>query len=787
PVKDAFGQTTVTIRLKDAVTAVVQDVNLNWTPVNDAPTVPVVKGPVDGAQDVPLSTPLAWEATDVDMDALVYDVSLGLADEPLVVVSTGQQASIFNALGLDPGQHYNWQVVVRDPHGASAQQLASFTTEADKQPPVVSAVSPTSGETGVTVVWTTDELSDGQLRYQSDPDPLTSVIDSGEQVLTTGLTLNHALTLQPQHTAAWYTFEVRSQDAFGNVSDWVSGRFFVPAAPDTDPPIIAPGTLASNGATETSIWITWSTNELSNSIVRYVVDTAPAAGKLAQDLKEVVVPTLARAHSVQLTGLTAATAYRYTALSVDESNNESIGRDGLFTTAREKDGTPPGFTDGPGVQPPKVESAEIVVGTDETTTAQVRYRAQDDVDAQVNVAASLDPKTRHTIALLGLTAGTRYQYSVRIEDESANVTESGLLSFSTRNLPDLVAPVIEGIGVNPQALSAVLRLRTNEPSLLSLSWWPVAEPTLIAFTDVSVPASAHALTMENLQAATDYQYELRVKDEAINELAPVTGDFSTAEVPDVVPPTVLNSFVDNQRLESTFLEVEVNELGRLSAVLVLLEVASVQPRSGSLAQVPVEGRQINGANLGKKHRLPLTSLAPGATYRIDYVVLDASNNKTTGAVEFTAARQADTEPPQPMSWPGIEGITDMGARLVASYNEDVRFEVRYWLVDDPLNAELRSVTVPARGLTIGLSPLLAAKTYVVGVTARDGAGLVHEAELNFTTLAGADLTPPVFAKLPWQDDAQATSARLRMVLSEPVTGEATFSDADGNTRSVSIY
>jgi len=637
-------------------------------------------------------------------------------------------------------------------------------------------VSATPGTDGVTVIWETDELGDSQVRYRSEPDPVTNEVDVGEQTVATRA-LNHAITLVPQQTAAWYTFEVRSEDAFGNVSDEVSGRFFAPAAPDVDSPIIEPGTLATNGATQTSIWITWTTNELSNSAVRYLPDVAPAAAKLAQNFTEVIDPTPTRNHSVQITGLTAATTYSYTALSRDEWDNESVGTEGHFSTVAVQDVTPPEFTEGPGVNPPKVNSAEVLAGTDETTTVLVRYYPKGVADAQIKVAASMQPQTHHGVAVVGLDPAVEYEYSVRIEDQSGNFTESGLLSFRTRNLPDTDPPIAEGIGVEPKALSAVFGLRTNEPTLLNLSWWPASDLSLVAFTDVAEPTAVHALTMGNLQAATDYQYEVRAKDEAGNELAPLSGNFTTAGAPDRVPPAVLNSFVDNQRLESTFLAVELNELGRINAVLIL-EAATVQPRAGKRAQAAVEGRQINRAQLTKKHRVPLTSLEPGAQYRVDYTATDVSGNQTLGRVEFAAAHLADDKPPQPVQLPGIQGITASGARIEASYNEDVRFEVRYWPADDAQSIELRSVTQPGRNLSLGLSPLAAGRTYIAKVTARDGAGLVHESQLEFTTPTDADQTAPVFEKPPWQDDAQATSARLRMVLDEPVTGEAVFTAVD---------
>ncbi|MDP6702470.1 MAG: fibronectin type III domain-containing protein, partial [Candidatus Latescibacteria bacterium] len=399
-----------------------------------------------------------------------------------------------------------------------------------------------------------------------------------------------------EQAAQWYDFEVRSADGFGNVSDGVAGRFFTPAAPDENPPRIEAGSLRAHSATEDGIWIEWRTNERSDSRVEYALEGAAAkrAGVLevlevlevldVLEMLEVVDPTLTREHSVHLSGLTADQAYRFVASSRDAWGHVSVGAEGRFRTAAVADRVAPVFTGGPGVQPPDVESVEVVFTTDEATTAEVYYGVQGSAEAQQQVAASSQLRNEHTLALLGLTAGTEYAYRVRITDGSGNQRTSSLLGVRTRQAPDVDPPQVEGFAVVAQALRAVLDLRTNEPVGLSVSWWPAADPTAVAFTERSAPAAVHAVTMDHLQAATAYGYELRIADEAGNGLAPIEGTFRTEAEPDQVAPTVLNAFVDDQRLESTVLALELSERSRVQAQQRRLEVSDS------------DGAESNGAN-----------------------------------------------------------------------------------------------------------------------------------------------------------------------------------------------
>jgi hypothetical protein len=98
----------------------------------------------------------------------------------------------------------------------------------------------------------------------------------------------------------------------------------VSAPPDVTPPVIS--ALLASGMTETTCVITWTTNELSSSIVEYGLTAAYG------DTETVAGNTIS--HSVTLTGLTAGTNYHFMVRSADASPNvnEAVSGDNLFST-----------------------------------------------------------------------------------------------------------------------------------------------------------------------------------------------------------------------------------------------------------------------------------------------------------------------------------------------------------------------------------------------------------------------------------------------------------------------
>jgi alkaline phosphatase len=96
---------------------------------------------------------------------------------------------------------------------------------------------------------------------------------------------------------------------------------------DTTPPAIS--AVTSINITDSSVTITWTTNEASNSIVTYGTTTPPTS--------EASDATMVTSHSVAITGLSAATTYYYQVKSIDAAGNTTTDNNGgtyyTFTTS----------------------------------------------------------------------------------------------------------------------------------------------------------------------------------------------------------------------------------------------------------------------------------------------------------------------------------------------------------------------------------------------------------------------------------------------------------------------
>ena len=431
PVRNAFGQSKTTLKVKDPVAGVeiAQEITLTWMPVNDPPEKPRIAKPVNNARDVPLATVLSWSAEDVDKDPLKYDVFFARVGQPPKQVASGLEGTGYSALGLEPGGEYEWRVVARDPSGATADTVSRFTTEADKLPPRISMLSATPVADGVRVVWETDEPAAFVLNYRSAPEVATDTVNSGE-LIDTLRTKKFEVSLLALQPATWHDFSVRVRDRFQNESPPAAGRFRTLAAPDTVKPNITPGSIAVNGITEKGVWIRWATDELSTGIVTYAEQGV--AAKLAQATDGassgvVREQTLSREHAIELIGLKSKTRYRFVAESVDASGNVSKAVEDVFETAAEADIVAPKFTLGPGVRAPKVESVDIELEADEVVEAEVRYDI-DDTPEDGRVASGGNPATGHQVTLDGLLAGTTYSFQVQIVDVGGNSTLSDVFS-----------------------------------------------------------------------------------------------------------------------------------------------------------------------------------------------------------------------------------------------------------------------------------------------------------------------------------------------------------------------
>jgi hypothetical protein len=104
---------------------------------------------------------------------------------------------------------------------------------------------------------------------------------------------------------------------------------------DTTPPKITSGPVVSD-VLQTSVVISWTTDEDSDSVVKY----GRYAGKYEDQKSD---PTPSKDHQVPLKDLEPATVYRYVVESADASGNAVASKERFFETAATPTGEPPGI------------------------------------------------------------------------------------------------------------------------------------------------------------------------------------------------------------------------------------------------------------------------------------------------------------------------------------------------------------------------------------------------------------------------------------------------------------
>ncbi len=235
--------------------------------------------------------------------------------------------------------------------------------------------------------------------------------------------------------------------------------------PDTTAPVIS-NVVVSN-ITSSSAIVTWDTDEAADSTVNY--GTTSGYGSTQADASFVT------SHSVNLTGLSANTAYHYEVVSKDPSNNSTSSSDNTFLTQAASSSTPPTITTTtpsttslpiPTVNPnPGDKEAPVVqittdlskpfkeapsisgTATDNFAVYSVEYSLDDGVNwLPVDSVTGLASKSvSFAFKPAGLPDGN-YSIIARAIDPSANVGVSSEKVLIIDVLPPLIGPSVVSFG-----------------------------------------------------------------------------------------------------------------------------------------------------------------------------------------------------------------------------------------------------------------------------------------------------------------------------------------------------
>ncbi len=771
PVANAFGETQADILVTDPATGATatQEVTLIWTRVNDAPSTPVVGFPADGAADTPLAPLISWSARDVDFDPLVFDLFLGPTGSSLVQVASRQDAASYSSSELGPGTPYTWKVGAHDPSGATSEASFAFTTEADLRAPLISNVRAASTESSIVFNWDTDEPATSLVQLTAEDggpatvNPNAAQLDpSTVEISGADLRQAHQLTFEDLRAGVFFRYEIRTTDGLGNESASHSGRVLTLSAPDEVAPLFLVDPYIESTTTARAV-VRWRTDEPADSRISF---SRLVASKATQEsVSEIVLDELTEDHIVELSGLEAGAEYGYQAQSADAAGNLSMIRSGSFTTGVEADETAPEFTAGPAATAISDVSALIALETDELVTVQVRFDADDEVsDGRLVGAAQV--QSEHKIQLIELDPGTRYYFQVLMRDASGNETRSAVRDFETRAAPDeisaelLSGPAVEGLTDR----SAVVVLTTDEPVRVQLlvSTDPDLDDAILE--ESGELQMSHTLQLTNLEADTEYFYEVLTRDGADNRTPEVRGSFHTRSEGEDLPPEIVELFAEGVGFERATVIWRTTESTTGSLRFEVDAPAKVAASA--------EGGLITIAKPARQHRAQMTQLQPNTTYSVDIFALDAQGNGVERSFTLRTLRAEDEDVPLIETGPNVLGISSVSAVLEVTYNEPVELELSF-----AANADLNDATTipslqrqrPHRVELAGLDP---GTTYWVGLEARDQSGNISRGPvLSFVTDIDADQTPPSFVTTPFAGDLTSTFARVLMELDEPASVE----------------
>jgi len=346
---------------------------------------------------------------------------------------------------------YHFRVRSKDAtgNGPSASEDQTFMTSAipDTLAPIIFNVRVDAiTENSASVLWDTDEVSDGVVEYGYTTAYNLSSADST-------YLLTHSMLLQALAPGTTYHFRVRSVDPSGNAG--MSGDYIFKTkksggtTPDVTPPVIS-GVIIE-GISNTRAVVIWQTDELANSEVEYGNTTL--YGLRSSDATYTVL------HSVLLEGLKPSTEYNFRVKSTDVfGNGPSVSLNLRFVTAMNPD-----------IIPPTISNIRVtnITNTSATISWLTNEPAQGVVEYGIDALYGRNVTTRmyllnHSITLTGLAPGITYHYRINLSmDSSGNIAPSSAdQTFTTLKVyvPPTPTPVKPTTKISFQWWWAVLAL-----------------------------------------------------------------------------------------------------------------------------------------------------------------------------------------------------------------------------------------------------------------------------------------------------------------------------------------
>lgn len=721
-----------------------QDADGNGPSVSDSLTFSTKSIP-DTTPPFILGQPLVLEVTSTTAtilwrsdEATTGVISLGARGESrdTVFSSTSIQNHHNVAVtGLSANTQYDFQVEVTDLAGLTTQsQILSFKTPvADIRVKPEIVAGPTVERVthnSLTVSWRTATPTTPRLVCQAN--------EQIREVEKVDLATSHRLTISGLEVSTGYQCSIFATDSLGlsTNANFAAGTR-LPIADTQSPSCTAPPQIAGLGL---SAEVTWESDEASTAVIHW---------RLASDEQwsEVSSENLTTEHFQIVSGLSSNTEYDVLIELTDVAGNTGTCGEGSFNSG---DGQPdPVFTLAPTIETVDHESAVVVWQTELNSTGQIFYGLSTE---SLDLSRASDEASRnHRSKLTKLIANTTYYLRVIAANSEGDLTESAVISFTTKALPPVAPTLLAGPNVvDITDSSAVVEWQTDKATI------GLVEIEGIGQFENFTSTTQHQIPVNGLAPSTTYVASVIATDRFGLSCERTSVEFTTSALPDTTAPV----FISGPALSS---------------------VATTSAVVDFCADEPVTGQLILGDitfdldELKSCHTINLSGLQQSTQYAFRCQIRDGAGNGPTESqsLSFTTQTFVDTTAPAILAGPIVSQITSQSAIVTWQTSEAASSQVDYsdgvssWQV-----AENNGVT----DHQILLTGLSASTTYSLTVASSDrlGNGPTVSEAVSFTTLGLPDTAAPQIIFGPEVQDITLTSAYVIWETNEAATSLVRF-------------
>jgi phosphodiesterase/alkaline phosphatase D-like protein len=648
------------VKTKDASNNLTTSDDDTFTTTDGDDITPPIISLVSSTSITSTTATITWTTDENSSSYIDYGTTQNVYTKTTGNSSDNTTTHTVNLTNLTPNTTYYYRVRSVDASGNEATDANSGnysfeTLPADLVGPIITFdplhnISVT--KTSATITWVTDKAANSLVYYGVSAGIYSGTAGNGSDNVTSQSVSIYNLT--PNTT---YYFRLSSTDTSFNqtIDDNLGADYSFTTSPNEAAIIFS--TVAISSITDNSAIITWTTNENVYPFVDWGAATTYGNVVGAET-------TLAKSHSIKLSGLSASTTYHFRPRVKDTLGNFSYyNTDGSFTTtalitpASSSESAP--SISSPGAGNITSSSAEITWKTDKKTNALVKYALTNKYDQMsgevLSSSLATDYLTDHVVTLNNLLSNTLYHFVAISVDISGNIAISSDKTFTTSKLSSLSGVKVSTITLD----SAIITWETSDPTTSEVDY---GNTTGYGQTNADKKlVNTHKVELTKLGKGQTYHFRIKSEDKDKNIAGSDDYVFATFDQPKLV-----------EQKEETLSDSSVTISWTTSTpTKSFVEYASKDDANN----VGTQG----DSNESIDHKIIIKELTPGTSYNYQIKGTDVNSNSfESDTYEFTTSK--DISPPI---------ITQVSTKTsMVSGKEDKVQTIVSWLTNKPATSQV---------------------------------------------------------------------------------------------------